>query len=232
MRSANVSILSCNTEDRANTDGTGQSQARHEDERSKRLNAYHRTSTGTATPPARSPVRSRHARGRGGRRVCGPVAPHTARGRARRVAGRGARACSRRAGPASRERETETAERDRRAGMHVPGRGSVHVAGGSGRACVLLALRRYTLDFSLIALKSITARPPGNGHAKRHGTDRSGGTCGGVHGYRRRSRKEKRGMILSPPCPGRALSAEPRSPQSARSRRKRMCHVGCRKPKT
>jgi len=42
-------------------------------------------------------------------------------------------------------------------------------------------------------LKSITARPPGNGHAKRHGTDRSGGTCGGVQ-----ETIEKRGMILSP----------------------------------
>jgi len=49
-----------------------------------------------------------------------------------------------------------------------------------------------SFDFSF-ALKSITARPPGNGHAKRHGTDRSGGTCGGVQ-----ETIEKRGMILSP----------------------------------
>ena len=163
MRSANVSILAILKIEQIRTEQD--SHRRHERstniQRHKKKNVY----------PLRGSLRDRGAGGPGGSVV--RWTPHTTRGRAR-VAGRGARACSRRAGPASRERETqtETAESDRRAGHPCACRLGARGRGGS--TCLRFA-RVASFDFSF-ALKSITARPPGNGHAKRHGTDRSGGS--------------------------------------------------------
>ncbi len=99
--------------------------------------------------------------------MCGPVAPHTARGRARRVAGRGARAAPGAGRPpvprvATRERETETAEIeiDVRA-CTCPGGGACTWPVAPDVLAFCLRSSVASFDFSLIASKSITGAPAG-----------------------------------------------------------------------